>query len=185
MFQGLGSGGYIVEWISGATAPQTSQDGDSINSKEGEDVDSGRGTWNWRSKLGEWFEEGEKRVEKVGKKYGILGYTKVSKADNGTIQPHIGNNEGESISEEAHVLAIQTKGSSAAEKVANAISAYVVVKVSHLISVWHSVGREIDGSQALLPVRIGVSLAAAPAFARFALEPFRRLVIRKPPIPKP
>lgn len=32
-----------------------------------------------------------------------------------------------------------------------------------------------DAMQALLPVRIGVSLGAAPVFARWALEPIRHL----------
>lgn len=36
----------------------------------------------------------------------------------------------------------------------------------------------LTSAKALLPVRIGVSIAAAPAFARYALEPIRRLGLR-------
>lgn len=69
----------------------------------------------WRGWVGEWYEEGEKRVEKVGKRYGILGYIKVEKGDEG----------------DGTLLQVRTqreKGSGAAEKVADAISAYVLVK---------------------------------------------------------
>ena len=63
-----------------------------------------------------WYEEGQKRVERVGRRYGILGFSKEtaeereskSKGDRGT-------------------SAVE---SSAAGKVTDAIAAYVLVKVS-------------------------------------------------------
>lgn len=85
--------------------------------------------WDWRGKIGEWFLEGEKRVEKVGRKYGILGYDKVGRAAGSEVGQEI-HEEQEGIADDAHQLAVHAQGSGAAEKVANAISAYVLVKVS-------------------------------------------------------
>jgi hypothetical protein len=64
--------------------------------------------------LDEMFAEGERRVEKVGRRYGIFGFEKGS-----TVEDEQG----------PHELARKVKNSGAGEKVANAIAAYVVVKV--------------------------------------------------------
>ena len=78
-------------------------------------------------KVGKWMEEGSKRVEKVGKRYGILGFEKGSQ----------GEQESEINQESALgvVQEIQERGtaqSGVAEKVASAIAAYVAVKASGL-----------------------------------------------------
>ena len=49
------------------------------------------GLLDWRGMVRGWLEEGQKRVERVGKRYGILGYEKVDKkaqsANEGTANP--------------------------------------------------------------------------------------------------
>lgn len=81
LFSAIGAGAGLVGWIASAS--------------EGEGDES----W-WRKLLGEWYDEGRTRAEKVGKKYGLLGY----------------DEEG--------------AGANAGAAVANAVAAYVVVKVS-------------------------------------------------------
>lgn len=75
--------------------------------------------------MGRWYEEGEKRVERVGKRYGILGYDKTSKPT------------GETIGEEDSAFDLDISGSTAAQRVADAIAAYVVVKVSRTFELYY------------------------------------------------
>ena len=96
VFQALGAGAGLVAWIA-SVASQTEDGGVA-----------------WKQWVGGWYEEGQKRVERVGARYGVLGYEKVV-------------HHQDSIKRE-------TKPSMAAEKVANAIAAYVTVKVG--VSPW-------------------------------------------------
>ena len=141
-FQALGAGAGIVAWIASLSDATHEQ--------------SRRGRWDWRALVAGWYEEGQKRVERVGRRYGILGYDRASQTD----ESARGDAEGMSPSR-------------AAEKVADAIAAYVVVKV-----IPFRMRRRWLIGQALLPLRIGVSIGAAPVFARFALEPMRRIAGR-------
>jgi hypothetical protein len=86
----------------------------------------------------------------------VLGYEKGSKAE----------------SESAGVAGtdVQPSGVVAGSALADAVAAYVLVKVSRVMSD----GMQLVDTQALLPVRIAVSVGAAPAFARFALNPVQR-----------
>lgn len=97
----------------------------------------------WKHWVRDWYQEGIKRVDRIGKKYGVLGYEKQNAGEDGAAGP-------------MQDLTARTTGAGAAEKVADAVAAYVLVK-------------------ALLPVRIAVSIAGAPACARFVLLPLRKL----------
>lgn len=99
----------------------------------------------WRSVVKGWYDEAQGKIARVGKRYNLW-------------------QAGE---EESAMM--PTKGR-AGEGVANAISAYVVVKVRQRSDTSLIPFTDV---QALLPVRIGVSLGAAPMFARWALEPIR------------
>lgn len=104
-------------------------------------------TTGWKGVVKGWHDEAQEKMGRVGKRYGLW------------------QNETEGS------LGALTKGR-AGEGVANAISAYVVVKVGRLQP---APCRHADSRKALLPVRIGVSLGAAPVFARWALEPIRNV----------
>ncbi|WWD21929.1 hypothetical protein CI109_106417 [Kwoniella shandongensis] len=190
LFAALGLGAGLTAWIEresgehGHGHGRTRENGGEVGERGEAEVVGG-----WKKVLGGWYKEGEKRVEKVGKKYGILGYDKVERTpitntNTTTTTGAIAQEVVEESKEVAELSAVgvditptssragvesgkgqvvPTKangggstGSKAAEKVANAIAAYVVVK-------------------ALLPLRIGVSIAAAPAFARYTLVPLQRL----------
>ncbi|KAL7423315.1 hypothetical protein Q5752_002616 [Cryptotrichosporon argae] len=110
-FHAAGAGQAIVSWVR----------------------EAGSEEHGWQGWVKGWYDEGERRVEKVGRRYGLLGYEKGS--------------------------ALNDEKASKAGAVADAIAAYVVVK-------------------ALLPARIGLSIAAAPAFARWTLLPLQRLIRR-------
>ena len=113
-FQAIGAGAGVVSWIEslrGTSRAERQTDG-----SEGEE--NSKAGWDWREEVGNWYEEGQKRVEKVGKRYGIFGYEKKTKT--ATEDEGVGDHEGEMSG---------VTGTKAAESVANAISAYVVVKV--------------------------------------------------------
>ena len=95
----------------------------SVSSSPKTDSDSGANGWDWRETVGKWMEEGSKRVEKVGKRYGILGYEKVDKSAASQIVEVQASDSGAMVVQEK-------RGGEVAEKVASAIAAYVVVKVS-------------------------------------------------------
>lgn len=100
-FQAFGIGGSIIKWAS------QQEDGD----------DLGLGSY-----IRDWLQEGQKRVDKVARRYGMFGYEKGSKA----------LDEADQLSSEDQALqvAAAAKQSTAAAGVANAVAAYVVVKVS-------------------------------------------------------
>ncbi|KAG7563055.1 hypothetical protein FFLO_01487 [Filobasidium floriforme] len=125
-FQAFGVGGTIIKWAS------RQEDGD----------DLGLGSY-----IREWLEEGQKRVDKVARRYGLFGYERGSKV--------VAEEDRMSSEQEALQVAAAAKQSSAAAGVASAVAAYVVVK-------------------AILPLRIAASIGFAPGFTRYALEPFRR-----------
>ena len=109
VFQALGAGAGIVAWVTGLRTVPAGREG---NTTKGGEINEGR--WDWRNIVGGWYDEGEKRVGKVGRSYGVLGYEKDQRSADG--------GDGKEV-------AAQT-GSSAAGKVADAIASYVAVKVS-------------------------------------------------------
>ncbi|WWD00156.1 hypothetical protein V866_007064 [Kwoniella sp. B9012] len=108
IFSTLGVGLGMVRWImdvgheEGSTQAQI---------QEGED----KSVVLVRRWIRDWYVEGENRIGKIGKRYGIFGYEKGDKD----------SKEGE---ENTDVLVQSGAGSGAATKVADAIAAYVVVK---------------------------------------------------------
>jgi hypothetical protein len=105
-FQAAGVGGSVVEWAAGVS--ERSQDE--------------HGQLDWRIKVGEWLDEGEKRVDRVSRRYGLFGRTKGEKASEGHLQ--------DTPAEAAMQVVTAAKGSKAAADVANALAAYLLVKVS-------------------------------------------------------
>ncbi|KAJ9126348.1 hypothetical protein QFC24_002082 [Naganishia onofrii] len=134
-FQAANVGATIVQWAGQVT----------------EESEHDHGNLNWRVTVRDWLAEGERRVDKVARRYGLFGYEKGQKA------VLLEEGGGVHAEEEAKQLARAAKGSKAAADVTNAVAAYVLVK-------------------ALLPARIGVSLAFAPAFSRGVIDPTRRFV---------
>jgi len=100
-FQAFGIGGSIIKWAS------QQEDGD----------DLGLGSY-----IRDWLQEGQRRVDKVARRYGLFGYEKGSKALDAADQL--------SSEDQALQVAAAAKQSTAAAGVANAVAAYVVVKVS-------------------------------------------------------
>ncbi|KAK1926619.1 hypothetical protein DB88DRAFT_174519 [Papiliotrema laurentii] len=157
LFQWLGLGLGLVSWIKGV--------GEGEGEREGEEEGGGV-----RGLVRGWYDEAEGKVERVGKRYGILGYTKMVRDEHGqqtrhgddgpsaqrvgeTAQGGESGNRGDTqvTKESTHV-----QGVVLGEAVADAIASYVVVK-------------------ALLPLRLAASIGLAPAFARFALNPLQKL----------
>ncbi|WWC59037.1 uncharacterized protein I303_101583 [Kwoniella dejecticola CBS 10117] len=113
-------------------------------------------SWTWRHWVREWYFEGERKIERVGKRYGILGYERASPSDSSS--DAMGRpSDGTTFPQEGDARALS--GTGAATKVADAIAAYVIVK-------------------ALLPLRIAVSVGASPVFARYTLVPLQQMLKR-------
>jgi len=106
IFQALGAGAGIVAWVASLSNGRKDEEG-----------------WrDWRGLVGRWYEEGQKRVERVGRRYLILGYDKASKMEEGGKM-------------------LEMRSATAAEKVADAIAAYVVVKVCSEVGIATNVCR--------------------------------------------
>ena len=105
-FDALGAGQGLVAWIQGVR--DTAVDGVTMEEEvmHGDISDVG-----WKSWVARKWDEGERRVEKVGRRYGIMGFEKGST-----------NREGDGA----------LTPSTAAGKVTNAAASYVVVKVGRL-----------------------------------------------------
>jgi hypothetical protein len=110
IFQAAGIGGTIVEWAAGNSSTE---------------AEGGSGSLDWRVKVGEWLEEGERRVDRISRRYGLFGRVK---GEAKTLQQL--ELENESPREMGMDVAAAAKGSKAAQDVANALSAYLLIKVS-------------------------------------------------------
>jgi len=114
-----------------------------------------------KQKLKLWVEEGDRWAIRIGRRYGIFGY---EKRKPGTV-----DNVEEMTGVTGHI----------AGDVANAILAYGATKVRPS---WAKSG--FDQSvmfcliQALLPLRIGVSVYFSPSFSRTIVEPIRKTIIQ-------
>ncbi|OCF76509.1 hypothetical protein I204_02205 [Kwoniella mangroviensis CBS 8886] len=142
IFSTLGVGLGMVRWIMDVGHLDVD---DSTSTQESGEDRSVIKRW-----IRDWYVEGENRIGKIGKRYGIFGYTKVDKDKN--------NEDQDGIAQEVKVVDARS-GSGAASKVADAIAAYVVVK-------------------ALLPLRIAASLGLSPTFARYTLVPLQNVFKR-------
>ncbi|WVQ68829.1 uncharacterized protein L199_007038 [Kwoniella botswanensis] len=110
LFSTLGVGLGMVGWIMDVGHQEGSTQAHIQEGEEGEDESVVR---RW---IRDWYVEGENRIGKIGKRYGIFGYEKGVKD----------SKEGEEYTD--GVLVQSGAGSGAATKVADAIAAYVVVK---------------------------------------------------------
>jgi hypothetical protein len=101
-FQAVDVGTSVVSWAG------------KISDEEGE---------GWKRFVRDWLSEGEKRVDRVARRYGLFGIT-----------PGVdGGEKGVEVAEEARELVVRAEhGSRAAAGVTNAIAAYVFVKVSRI-----------------------------------------------------
>ncbi|OCF37735.1 hypothetical protein I316_00862 [Kwoniella heveanensis BCC8398] len=110
--QGNGHAAYVQGGTGGTVGDAVEGDGD--------------GAAKWKILIREWYEEGEKRVERVGRRYGILGYEQRDPQDMTT-------NDDDNVTLVDQALGrtgmSSESQSGAASKVADAIAAYVVVKV--------------------------------------------------------
>ncbi|ORY21465.1 hypothetical protein BCR39DRAFT_474459 [Naematelia encephala] len=114
IFNALGAGVAFVAWLIDIT-----EEKDKEKHKDKDIGEQGQGQgqgWTMAGKVREWYDEAEKRVEKVGHRYGILGYEKTSKDDQGMLGT-------EQVKDE-----VGSKGTKAVGSVADAIAAYVVIK---------------------------------------------------------
>ena len=103
LFSSLGTGLGIVEWLN-----RTVDSGE-----EGEKGETGR----WRGVVKGWYDEGQAKVGRVGRRYGFWQDQ----------DDHEGGN-----------TSTGTVGAKAGEGVANAVAAYVVVKVSSHLTLLRS-----------------------------------------------
>lgn len=109
-FQAANVGATIVQWAGQVT----------------EESEHDHGNLNWRVTVRDWLAEGERRVDKVARRYGLFGYEKGQKA----VLLEEGSGGVHAEEEAKQLLARAAKGSKAAADVTNAIAAYVLVKVS-------------------------------------------------------
>ncbi|KAE8270873.1 hypothetical protein A4X09_0g1442 [Tilletia walkeri] len=136
LFELLGAGQFLLSWLG------TNEGGD-----------HGEGEGGFKAVVGGWVNEGIRRAEKVGRRYGLFGMDKTSASPEGT--PSVG-----SIEESEGVAAVTDPRSGAlVGSFANAVAAYACVK-------------------ALIPLRLAASVALAPAFARYTIEPIKRIAAR-------
>lgn len=101
-----------MEWLEGVAEDDASVASGDANANDG---------WDVQSTLRRWLKEGEEKVGKVGKRYGILGYTR--RDQNG-----ISEMETSPVREDDSMR--MEGGSRAVDKVASAVVAYIIVKVS-------------------------------------------------------
>ena len=121
LLKAFGAGAALMAWIVGMMDSKGTASGDVGNGQEGEDGDTG-GRGFLQRKVREWYEEGAKRAERVGKRYGILGYEK--EVSQGVDTKDDGDSRDKSLREMQVV-----RGRGLSEQLANAISAYILVKV--------------------------------------------------------
>lgn len=92
-----------------------------------------------------WLEEGERRVERVGRRYGILGFPKVFKGNASS------QTEGTSSAVSSLPRNVSTiSGKDLAGDVANAVGAYMVVKASLLMTLLSALHQRSEISHARL-----------------------------------
>jgi hypothetical protein len=96
LFSSLGTGLGIIEWLNRTTTS-------SVDGQEGNE----RGEGGWKGVVKGWYDEGQGKVGRVGRRYGLWQDENLDIDDGGS----------------------STVSSKAGEGVANAVAAYVVVKV--------------------------------------------------------
>ena len=115
-----------------------------------------------KAKCREWVDEGGQWAQRVGRRYGVFGFEKRDR------------NAPEDRTNTAADAEISAR---LAGDAANAVLAYGLTKVG-LLSENGGMRGLTHVFQALLPVRIGISLYLAPGFARRVINPLQRIVLR-------
>lgn len=128
LFYSLGLGTGLIAWITG-TAGHTSSTLDASSTERPDDGERSTGArWtDWRGTLGRWIEEGDRKFERVGKRYGIFGYDKHDKSASE------GGGGGDGGSDTDGVVVVTedaVKQHRISANLASFTAAYVVVKVS-------------------------------------------------------
>ncbi|KAK0531342.1 Serine--tRNA ligase, mitochondrial [Tilletia horrida] len=131
IFQLLGAGQFFLSWL--GAEPQGESGGQGL-----------------KSMVNGWVQEGMRRAERVGRRYGLFGLEKKDKSGSGSASASAGA-EAEDASSPQSVALVGS--------FANAVAAYACVK-------------------ALIPLRLAASVALAPAFARWTIEPVKRFAAR-------
>ncbi|KAG5342628.1 hypothetical protein J132_05910 [Termitomyces sp. J132] len=126
-----------------------------VNSSDTEDTLRGV-----RKVVRNWVEEGDAWAARIGRRYGVFGYEKRI--------PGAPQVPAETSQLTSHL----------AGDVANAIVAYGVTKARLILILMSTLGPKLTLCQALLPVRIGLSLYLSPAFSRGVIEPVRKSLIQ-------
>ena len=112
-----------------------------------------------------WIGEGEAQAERVGRRYGALGYEKETRKERD--QRKAAQAEGE--------LVKAPKAYHATGDVANLAAAYVAVKVSRSIESRRERIADQAAGQVLLPARILLSIRLAPPMANLIVRRFKKL----------
>ncbi|GAA6018287.1 hypothetical protein JCM8202_001319 [Rhodotorula sphaerocarpa] len=139
-FHYLGAGAALVAWV----VEETATEGDAEEQRAG----AGEG---WKATARTWLEEAEAKAERVGRRYGLFGWEKESKAQHEE-RRRIGAQEGTERAREGG--AVSKERLLVSGDVANAAAAYLVTK-------------------ALLPLRILISLRLSPLLANRIISRFR------------
>ena len=167
-FHYLGAGAALVAWVVDETA-----------------ATSGGGT-GWKGTVRDWLREAETKAERVGRRYGLFGWSKESKEERRARRTRELNQDEEEHA--AGPVALSKERLLVSGDVANAAAAYLAVKVCpntpHCISAFEdeplpgkrnalTPGNPPPPSQALLPLRILISLRLSPFLANRVLGRFK------------
>lgn len=118
-FKALGLGTGLVAW-----AVDKSEEGDEENQEK---VSGGIGEWS-RKKVGSWIRQGEEQSERIGRRYGVLGFEKES------VEEREMRKEREALdrvsSSGNDIVMPRLNGYNIGGDVANLVASYIAVKVS-------------------------------------------------------
>lgn len=163
-FHYLGLGAGIVAWT-------LAESESTISTREGreEATSSVQGA---KTKVREWISEGEEQAERLGRRYGWFGWEKESKEER---VERKARQELDSTPKELSDESLKVTGD-----VANVAAAYLIVKVSHYCSLALPAEPALNVSfsplrQALIPLRILISLRLTPSLANVIVKRFKGL----------
>lgn len=170
-FHYLGAGAALVAWVVDETAATSG---------------SGNGT-GWKDTVRDWLREAETKAERVGRRYGLFGWSKESKEERRARRTRELNQDEEEQAA-AGPVALSKERLLVSGDVANAAAAYLAVKVCpntpYCISAFEyeplpgkrnalTPGNSPPRLQALLPLRILISLRLSPFLANRVLGQFK------------
>ncbi|GAA5865719.1 hypothetical protein JCM3774_004979 [Rhodotorula dairenensis] len=141
-FHYLGAGAALVAWVVDETANPTTPETAQPGSRDG----SGPNRSAWKETVRGWLYEAENKAERVGRRYGLFGWSKESKEEREARKRREMADEADAGAEEGAVPAVSKERLLVSGDVANAAAAYLAVK-------------------ALLPLRILISLRLSPFLA--------------------